>query len=51
MKCGVQSFLRPAVGLGQIFEINFINTAGVGRMKCGVKFVRPAVGLRLILTI
>jgi hypothetical protein len=36
------------LGLRQIFEINFINTAGLRRMNCGVKFVRPAVGLRLI---
>ncbi len=41
-------FVRPAVGLRiilrleQILEINFINTAGVRRLKCGAKFVRPA---------
>jgi hypothetical protein len=32
-------------------SLRFYNTAGVTRMKCGVKFVRPAVGLRQILTI
>jgi hypothetical protein len=39
--------VRPAVGHRlnlTIFEINlkFYNTAGVTRMKCGVKFVTPA---------
>ncbi len=29
--------ITPAVELRQIFEINFINTAGVRRMKCGTK--------------
>jgi hypothetical protein len=32
-----KSLLRPAVGLRQIFKINFINTAGERRMKCGTK--------------
>ncbi len=45
-----QSFVTPAAGLRQIltcfgtlrnFEINFMNTAGVRRTKCGVKFVTP----------
>ncbi len=37
------------MGLRQIFEINFINTAGVRSMICGVEIVTPAVGLRQIL--
>jgi hypothetical protein len=35
-----KSLLRPAVGLRQI--LNFITTAGVRGMKCGVEIVRPA---------
>jgi hypothetical protein len=38
MKCGAKWVVRPTVGLGQIFEINFINTAGVRRIKSGAKF-------------
>jgi hypothetical protein len=38
------------MGLRQIFEINFINTAGLRRMKCEAKFVTPTVGLRQNLT-
>jgi hypothetical protein len=32
-----KSFVRPAVGLRQIFEINLINTAGVTGDWCGEK--------------
>ncbi len=39
------------MGLRLIFEINFITTAGVRRTVCGVKLVRPAVGLGQIFEI
>ncbi len=44
-KCGVQSFVTPAVGLRLILKIylRFYNTVGVTRTKRGVKFVTPAV--------
>ncbi len=53
-KCGVKALLDKfwhALGLRQIFDQSYKNTAGVTGDWCGVKLVRPSFKLRQILTI